>query len=383
LLSLKGKFELQKKTLEYFLKKSIFPLMKIARIKQTSKALMLSRLKEGGVLLPPLVVKSFSGLETNKMGDARMELTMPGGTERFRFVVESKARATPQSIQLAMAQARSAAQGGEWPLIQVPFLSEERLKELEREGVSGVDLCGNGVVIVPRRLYVMRTGAPNRYRDSRPLSNPYRGRSAMVARMLLQCPEWKSLSSLAEALEKNGAKLSLPQVSKAVQALCEDLIASKRAGVITLKDPVSLLDRLGTEWRGLELCERAGLRLPPRLDWAAALSSNPMLKWAMTGESSVTRYAMFSQGGARRIAVSNLRLSMNLLGGQPEPVPNFADVELLETEEPGLYFGNEVDERGVRWASRLQTWLELQSGDPRQQAAAKDLRSQILKEARE
>jgi uncharacterized protein YfdQ (DUF2303 family) len=30
----------------------------------------------------------------------------------------------------------------------------------------------------------------------------------------------------------------------------------------------------------------------------------------------------------------------------------------------------------------LQTWLELQSGDARQQDAAKDLREQILKEAR-
>ncbi len=357
--------------------------MKIAKIKQTSKALMVSRLQEGAVLLPPLVVKSCRGLETDENVDARMELTMPGGTEGFRFVVESKARATPQSIQLAMAQARSAVKGGEWPMIQVPFLSAERLGELEREGVSGVDLCGNGIVIVPGRLYVMRTGAPNRYRDSRPLSNPYRGRSAMVARMLLQYPEWKSLSSLAEAVEKNGAKLSLPQVSKAVQALCEDLIASKQAGMITLKDPLRLLERLGSEWRGLEVGGRAGLRLPTGLDWAAALSSNPMLKWAMTGESSVTRYAMFSQGGARQIAVSDLRLSMNLLGGQPEPVPNFADVELLETEEPGLYFGNAVDEQGVRWASRLQTWLELQSGDARQHSAAKDLRSQILKEARE
>lgn len=350
--------------------------------KQTREALMLSRLEEGAVLLPPLVVKSCSVLNAADKADARVELALPGGLEGFRFVVESKARSTPQTIQLAMVQAESAAKSGEWPMIQVPFLSADRLEELEREGVSGVDLCGNGVVIVPGRLYVMRSGAPNRYRDSRPLSNPYRGRSAMVARVLLQCPEWNSLSELAEAVKTTGAKLSLPQVSKAVQALCEDLIASKRAGVIILKEPMRLLDRLGSEWRGLQVRQRQGLRLPAGLDWAGVLTSNPLLKWAIGGESSVTRYAMFSQGGARRIAVSDLPLAMTLLGGQSEPVPNFADVELLETEEPGLYFGNAVDERGVRWASRLQTWLELQSGDARQQVAAKDLRLQILKEAR-
>lgn len=91
-------------------------------------------------------------------------------------------------------------------------------------------------------------------------------------------------------------------------------------------------------------------------------------------------YAMFAQGGPRSIAVSSLPLSFTLLGGMPESVPDFADVELVETEEAGFFFGNETDDRGIRWASRLQTWLELQSGDARQQDAAKDLRDQILRE---
>jgi len=127
---------------------------------------------------------------------------------------------------------------------------------------------------------------------------------------------------------------------------------------------------------------RQALRLPKGMDWAGVLSTSPLLKWALTGESSVTRYAMFSQGGPRRIAVSSLPLALTLLGGTPESVPNFADVELVETDEAGFFFGNETDGKGVRWASRLQTWLELQSGDARQQDAAKDLREQILKEAR-
>jgi hypothetical protein len=97
----------------------------------------------------------------------------------------------------------------------------------------------------------------------------------------------------------------------------------------------------------------------------------------------VTRYATFSQGGPRRIAVSSLPLARSLLGGTPEPVPNFADLELMETDEPGFFFSNEIDENGVRWASKLQTWLELQSGDARQQEAARDLRDQILNETRQ
>lgn len=349
---------------------------------QISEATMLSRFQVGTVLLPPLVVKSCTVLSGKEKADARVELALPGEPEGFRFVVELKARATPQTIQLAMAQAKSATKAGEWPMIQVPYLSPERLEELEREGVSGVDLCGNGVVLVPGRLCVVRSGAPNRYRDSRPLNNPYRGRSAMVARMLLQRPKWESLSELAAAIQAAGATLSLPQASKAVQAMEEDLIVAKNAGVIALNEPLRLLDRLGSEWQKPLVRGRQALRLPKGMDWAGVLSSSPLLKWAVTGESSVTRYAMFSQGGPRRIAVSRLPLALTLLGGKPESVPNFADVELVETDEAGFYFGNETDKKGIRWASRLQTWLELQSGDARQQDAAKDLREQILKEAR-
>lgn len=342
---------------------------------------MLDHFRVGAVFLPPLILNSCPMLGGAKERDACLELALPGESERYRFAVEIKARATPQTVQLAMLQAKAAVQKGEWPMILVPFLSPERLDELQREQVSGVDLCGNGVVVVPGRLCVVRSGAPNQYRDSRPLSNPYRGRSAMVARMLLQQPRWESLSELTAAIQAAGVALSLPQASKAVQAMVEDLMVSKSEGAITLREPLRLLDKLGSEWRKPWARARQALRLPAGTDWARVLSSNPLLKWAMTGESSVTRYAMFSQGGPHRIAVSSMPLAMTLLDGAPESVPNFADIELLETDEAGLFFGNETDASGIRWASRLQTWLELRSGDARQQDAAKDLRDQIIKEA--
>jgi hypothetical protein len=163
--------------------------------------------------------------------------------------------------------------------------------------------------------------------------------------------------------------------------MTEDLITSKSAGVITLREPMRLLDNLGNEWRKPAIESKLGLRLPPGIDWGERLSSNSSLKWAVTGESSVARYGVLSQGGPRRIAVSDTLEAMILLGGKPEPVTNFADVELLKTDEPGFFFGNEIDVRGIRWASKFQTWLELQAGDARQQETAKGLREQILKEA--
>lgn len=350
--------------------------------KKISESEMLSRFVVGVELLPPLIVTGRPDLGRADHVDARIQASLPEGTESFQFVVEAKSQSTPLAVRNAVAQVKACSTPDDRPMIMVPYLSPERLADLEREKVSGIDLCGNGVVIVPGRLYVLRTGQPNHYPDSRPLSNPYRGRSAMVARMILTRPKWKSLGGLRSAIREAGTELSLSQVSKAVKALEEDMILSKNAGNITLREPLRLLDKLGSEWGKLPIRGRQALRLPPGTDLARALSSKPLLKWAMTGESSVSRYTMFSQGGPKRIAVSSLPLARTLLGGTPEQVPNFADVELIETEEAGSFFNNEIDAKGLRWASRLQTWLELQSGDGRQQDAARDLHDQILREAK-
>jgi hypothetical protein len=350
--------------------------------KKPSERDLLARVQPGSELLPPLVVLACRELDRNDPADARVKIGWRNQSTGFRFVVQAKPQSSALIVQTAVAQARSAAKNGEFPLIVVPYLSPERLADLERAEVSGVDLCGNGLIVVPGRLFVFRSGQPNRYPDSRPLNNPYRGRSAMVARMLLIRSSWPTLSALALATKEAGTELSLPQVSKAVQALEEDLIVAKTKGTITLKDRQRLLDRLGSEWREPLFRERQTLRLPLGTDVAKALSSDSQLKWAMTGESSVTRYAIFSQGGPRRVAVSDVSRAMTLLNGAPESIPNFADVELLETDEEGFFFANEIDENGFRWASRLQTWLELQSGDARQQDAARDLRNRLADETK-
>jgi hypothetical protein len=372
-----GKICTFKKYMFLFLSERVFLYMKYMKFEKTNAERMLDRFREGEVLLAPCVIKS---CRLGPEADALLEVTVPSNEEVFRFVVETKARSTPEMIQTAASKARDIAGQGDWPMIQVPYLSADRIAALEAEEVSGVDLCGNGVVVVPGKICVVRTGNPNLYPDSRPLSNPFRGRSAIVARMLLKKQRWEKLSDLAAAIEANGVKISLGQVSKAIQAMKEELLVSKSNAAIELIDPLALLDRLAAEWRGLFARGSRALRLPDGLNWADALSSNPLLRWAMTGESSVARYAMFSQAGPRKIAVSSLPLALTLLGGDVEQIPNFADVQLREIEEPGCYFDNAVDEQGVRWASKLQTWLELQAGDARQREAAADLRSQIIKE---
>ena len=355
---------------------------KLVKEKLTEQV-MWTRLTPGSVLLAPLIVRS-RDLEVpreNGWIDALIEVLLPGKQPSlFRFVVETKSRSTPEAVYAATAKARMATRNDEWPMIQVPYLAPDRLELLEQMEVSGVDLCGNGVVLIPDRLYVVRSGQPNKYSDSRPLNNPYRGKSALVARTLLNEPSWPILSNMVRWIEKDGTILSLAQASKAVQALEEDLMVSKNGSTIKLQDPMRLLNKLGSEWRKPDVHARKAFRIHENsANWISRLSSDDKLRWTVTGESSASRYVVFSQGGPLQIAVSNLSWAAALLGGVEESVPNFADVELLEIDDQGVFFQANPDEWGMRWASRLQTWLELQAGDARQQAAAKEVREQILR----
>jgi len=347
--------------------------------KKITEFQLLAKLQPEAFLLEPLIIYSLFPALARDRADAVIEVGLADSTERFRFAVEAKTSSTPMAVQMAIAQARAHTPDDELPMILVPYLSPERLDKLEKEQVSGIDLCGNGLVIVPDRFYVLRTGQPNQYRESRPLNNPYSGRSSLVARMLLVQPDWSSLKELAEAIREAGAQLSLPQASKSTKALQNELIIAKNAKTIKLQEPLRLLDNLGRAWKKPEFRRREFLRLSPQRDWANALSGDSDLRWAVTGASSVSRYASFSQAGPLRIAVTNIAAALERIKGKAEPVPSFADIELVETDEPGFYFQNESDEKGIRWASRLQAWIELQAGDARQQNAARDIRKQILK----
>ena len=172
-------------------------------------------------------------------------------------------------------------------------------------------------------------------------------------------------------------EISLPQVSKAVAALQEERVLGSRGRAIYLIDPDRLLDRLATFWKP-EITERLFIKLPEGLAALPRLGNTRELQWAVTGSSSVERYTTFGQGGPVQVAVTNIRKALDLLGGVEESVPNFADIQLLASEQLGYYFENEIDERGIRWAGRLQTWIELCNGDARQKNAAKEILQQIL-----
>jgi hypothetical protein len=359
-------------------------------------------------LLPPLQRDTVDvTLSPRDQADAFLTLRWRGDlpTDFYNFLVEIKSQNTPRIVHQAITQIQAYTRDRNdpdmHPMIVVPYLSEERLAELEQARVSGIDLCGNGIVTIPGRVLVYRTGNENRYPATRPVSNPYQGKSGVVGRIFLSYEyatvldadenrvretgrQTSALSEIWEAILKRGVDISLSQVSKTVSALEEERILGSQGRAIYLLDPDLLLDRLASAWPRPPK-ERTYLKLPggrsslSRLIWDEnGTDSNKKFKWAITGESSVAHHLAFAQGGPLQVAVSNLRKAKEWLQGEEESIPNFADVTLLESDEPGYYFDNDVDENGLRWASVLQTWIELANGDGRQKDAAREILDLII-----
>lgn len=359
-------------------------------------------------LLPPLQRDTVDVmLSPTEKADAFLTLKMRGNlpTDFYHFLVETKSQNTPRIVHQAITQIQAYTKDRNdpnvFPMIVVPYLSEERLVELEEAGVSGIDLCGNGLVTIPGRVFVYRTGKENRYPASRPVSNPFQGKSGVVGRIFLDCEyatvlgadenrvreterQTAALGEIREAILKRGVDISLSQVSKTISALVDERILGSHGRSIFLLNPDLLLERLASDWsrppKG-----RIYLKLPEgrsslsRLKWDEHETDwNRKFKWAITGESSVARHLAFAQGGPLQVAVTNLRKAKELLQGEEESIPSFADVALRESDDPGYYFDNIIDENGLRWASVLQTWIELANGDGRQKDAAREIQNLII-----
>src|SRR5690242_15276679 len=113
------------------------------------------QMRAGKLVLSPV---KFSLIGTNRRpGDADFRVEGRWRDGKARFVVEAKSQSTPKEFETAVGQAEAYSRAtGDYPMVILPYLRELQLRELEGRGVSGVDLCGNGVVVVPGRLTVFR-----------------------------------------------------------------------------------------------------------------------------------------------------------------------------------------------------------------------------------
>ncbi len=341
-----------------------------------------------GVELPPLflrieetlllrIMETYGGNQDRMQPDAVVETTWEG--ERFKFIAEFKARSTPKVFADAVRQAQAyAEQLGEPPIIVLPYLAPKQLDTLVDMQISGVDLSGNGVVIVPERLLVYRTGKPNKFRESAPTRFAYRGATSLVARVFLCRPSYESLADIKDEIRKRGGGVSISTISKALKRMEEDIIVKKEPGNIALLQADSLLEKLAANYRTV--------RVRRKVNCAADIPLCELLAQRMraarrvlSGRSSVELYAVMGCDEKPVIYTDDALAVLDQWGDVVRRTDRFYDFELHETNGLAVFFDARTKEN-IPYASPVQTYLECATGDKRFEEVAQQVRKSILEE---
>ncbi len=352
--------------------------------KTPSEMDLLGLLRQEKIGLRPLTltVEEIEPPRENKRPDAFVRAEWDGTP--YRFVVEVRRLWTPKALVEAIDAVRRYARPPEfYPLVVVPYLPETRLDELEAAGVSGIDLCGNGVVVVPGRVLIYRTGRPNRFRSEDKIKNVFRGGSSLVARAFLLKPEYESVREAERFIRTRGGAVTLPTVSKVSKSLESMLVIDRTRGEggaarrLRLLQPDKLLDLLEANYvpptvtRTIRGKAKFGVRaLRERLASRDAKGARVV----QTGFGSAQDYAVLAAEPMVPFYTSSIEETLASLGDAFEATDRFANVAFSETMDDTVYF----DSRDGIVASPLQAYLELATGDKRSKETASQVRRAIL-----
>jgi hypothetical protein len=345
---------------------------------------MVEELRRGQVSLPPLSIRLLTANADSQL-DAAIKVSWRRNAARF--AVECKSPPTPRVFRDGLNRLKWAElPEGYQPLLMMPFLREKHLQELEREGISGIDLCGNGFVVAPGKFAVLRSGAENRFSSSAPIKNIYRKKTSLVGRAFLARPSYNAVNEIHSEIGRRNLlanrwrsdPLSLSTVSKALKTLEDDLIV-ERNDVIRLLQSDKLLDKLSANYEPPKGTQSVRLRLKEEGQSMTGLLQDVTdelgLPAVATGKSSVAQYAVMQRGDMLSLYCPRLdKLLERLPGSRTDRFPN---LELIETEDETAYFDARFS-GGFWWSSPVQIYLELMAGDKRDQETAEQVRSTLL-----
>lgn len=318
-------------------------------------------------------VEPEAALSAPGRADWILDMTWNGRVERF--AVEYSSLSTPKRLEAALGQLVRSDEPQLRPMLMAPHLDENWLDRLANQGISGLDLSGNGVVVVPGRWLVYRTGEPNAYPTSQYIKAIYRGRSSFVPRVLMVRPRFDQVTGVRDEIRRRGGQISLSTVSKVLKRLEEELLLSREEGVELLQ-PAQLLDRLAASFEPPEMSRRISGRVedPERaMETILSTAEEGAVNVAGRGERVYTLYP----GSERTLSVYTTNLERSLEKIEFQETRRFPDLELLETREETVYFDRRERE-GFIWTSPVQTYLELAVGGKREREIAGPLRSELL-----
>lgn len=295
------------------------------------------------------------------------------------FIAEYKRSSTPRALEAAIQQARRYAEVGPYlPMVIVPYLSPGALDRLVEEEVSGIDLSGNGLIIVPGEWFIRSTGAKNRFSAGAPIKNVYRGTTSLVARAFFARPTYPSVQEVLEEIQRRRGETTLPTVSKALKSLEEDLLVA-RGETIRLLQPERLLELLVQNYREPAVTNRRRVKVPDRWSTLQQFVSNAREYGVSLVGDLPSRYVIMPESdGVTRVYTTSIETTTRdvELGG----ASRFPNMELIETRDQTVYFDPSTDQQ-FPYISPLQTYLTLATGGKREQEAAAQLRPDLIQAA--
>jgi hypothetical protein len=353
---------------------------------------ILKALRDGKIQLPPLAVRLVEAEPTkaanrdSRPPDAQIEVLWD--RRRWKFLVECKSDSSPKTFQSAVTAAQAfTTTSNRNPLIILPYLSSEAIARLDELGVSGLDLCGNGIVTVSGELLVVRSGQPNRFPRSEPIRNVYRGDSSYVGRAFLGKPIYQAVGEIVSTVQNKGGSISFATVSKVLKTLEADLIVERSKDKIELIQPEKLLEQLAANYRPPKVIERfvgkidaVEREIPNLLADAAKRIGSELL---ITGSASAARYSVLAREPmvAAYCDASPTEI-LNASGIRFEETDRFPNIDLTYTNDR-LPFFEPAPQDGVQYASAVQVYLELTAGDKRQRESAEQVRDYLKRTIRD
>lgn len=346
---------------------------------------IIERLKKGEIQLPQLQFApfSFAGVMPDIAFDAVIKMKWDSVEEKF--VVQVKSLSTPKSVMDAILSVKDLSMTMKLnPLVVVPYLSDEAISRLESMGVSGIDLCGNALIIVPGKFYYSRTGNKNQFPSTAPIKNIYSKNSSLVGRLFLVNPKFNKVGEIYDEINRRmppafkADGLSLATVSKCLKSMEQDLIAGRDERGIRLLQADKLLAKL------------SGNYVPPKvgeiINWEIPTSDTVMkvlpaifkcgVPAVVSGSSSATRYSVMQ--GSETISIYSTDPGALLDGIPGRRNDRFPSFSFIRTADIPAYFDYRTGDDGILWASPVQSYCELMTGDKRDQETALQVREHIL-----
>lgn len=327
----------------------------------------------------PLEILSVKPKQPATDRDSNGRITLGWRGQCVTFLVEIKTRTAPRLInESAWRLKNSVGKRKENLLLIVPFLSKTIVEILEREGMSGLDLNGNYLIQTPE-LVAIRLDRKNKFTESQRIKKIFSGNSSLVGRLFLSSKRrFESVNAVYVAIQKLGGSLSLSAVSKVLKSLADEMIIEKGNGGIALLQPEKLLQNLQEGYRPPKILGSIKLKLPAGKGLAGA-AGMPNLRdtfsgaqWTLTGESSANRYAIMADSSVFKLYIPDFQPFVKFEDNR------FYNILIQRTQDSFPYFDVQ-EERGLRWASPVQSYLELSKLDKREQEVAATVRETILR----